>query len=124
MTALATAAAVFAGGLAAVARYLLALAVPGRSLPWAVLLVNVAGSVVGGLALGLADAGIIDGDLRLVLLGGVAGGLSTFSTWSVETVQLVQAGRWRTAAISVSANLVLGILAAAAGFGIAAAITS
>ena len=64
---------------------------PSR-LPWAVLIVNVVGSLVGGVVLGLAQAGVIGADLRLILLSGFAGGLTTFSTFSVETIQLIDDG--------------------------------
>jgi CrcB protein len=103
-----------AGGLAAVLRYGVTRAFAGRgSLPWAVLTVNVVGSAIGGAAVGLAQAGALSVDGRLILLGGVAGGLTTFSTWSVETVELVMAGRWRTAVASVALNLVAGLAVAA-----------
>ena len=46
------------------------------------------GSAIGGVAVGLATTGVISPDLRLILVGGFAGGLTTFSTWSVETIQL------------------------------------
>ena len=78
--------------------------------PWAVLLVNVVGSFIGGLLIGATT-----GDLRLILLTGFCGGLTTFSTFSVETVQLVMERRLRAAALSVALNLVLGIGAAALG---------
>ena len=78
--------------------------------PWAVLVVNVAGSFIGGVLIGATT-----GDLRVILLTGFCGGLTTFSTFSVETVQLVMARRVRTAALSVAANLVLGVGAAALG---------
>jgi CrcB protein len=98
------------GGLAAVARYGITLAFAGRgSFPWAVFTVNVIGSAIGGATVGLAEAGSISSDLRLLLLGGLAGGLTTFSTWSVETVQLVLDGHWRTAVTSVALNLVVGV---------------
>jgi CrcB protein len=107
-------AALLMGGLAAVARYGITLALAGRgSFPWAVFTVNVIGSAIGGAAVGLAEAGSISSDLRLVLLGGLAGGLTTFSTWSVETVQLVLDGRWRTAVTSAALNLVVGVCVAA-----------
>jgi len=108
---------VLAGGLAAVARYGVSVisarfsAPAPLGFPWAVLVVNVVGSAIGGVAIGLAQAGVIPADLRLVLLSGVAGGLTTFSTFSVETVQLIETGRWRTAATSVLANLAVGLAA-------------
>ena len=79
--------------------------------PWAVLVVNVVGSFIGGLLIGATT-----GELRLILLSGFCGGLTTFSTFSVETVQLVMQRRVRTALLSVGANLVLGIAAAALGY--------
>lgn len=79
--------------------------------PWAALAVNVAGSLLGGVLIGTTS-----GDLRLILLTGFCGGLTTFSTFTVETVQLVLEGRAGRAALSVGLNLVLGIGAAALGF--------
>ena len=108
---------VAAGAAGSLLRYAVSLAFarhPSR-LPWAVLIVNVVGSLVGGVVLGLAQLGVIGADLRLVLLGGFAGGLTTFSTFGVETIQLVLTGRWRSALLSVAANVVLGIGAVALG---------
>ena len=118
MSALVIVAALLAGAVGAVLRYAASTLI-GRTrarLPWAVLLVNVVGSLIGGVVLGLVQAGTIGTDARLVVLSGLAGGLTTFSTFSTETVQLAIAGRWRTAALSVGANLVLGIGAAILGF--------
>ena len=81
------------------------------AVPWAVLAVNVLGSFVGGVLIGATT-----GDLRLILLTGFCGGLTTFSSFSVETVQLVLEGRARRALVSVGLNLVLGVGAAALGF--------
>ncbi len=91
-----------AGALGAMLRYGVARsfrAHPAR-LPWAVLLVNLVGSFVAGVVIALSydDPG---GALRLILVGGFAGGLTTFSTFSVETVQLAIEGRWRTVIGSV-----------------------
>lgn len=100
------------GGAAAVARYLVALwfATDDR-FPWAVLIVNVVGSGLGGAVLALGSA--LSGDVQLILLTGVAGGLTTFSTFSVETVQLVLDGRAQVAAANVAANLGAGLATAA-----------
>lgn len=117
MSALVVVSALAAGALGAVLRYATSIAfgrMPAR-LPWAVLLVNVVGSLIGGIVLGLVQSGIIGDDLRLILLSGFAGGLTTFSTLSVETIQLVLLGRWRSAVLSVAANLVLGVAAVVLG---------
>lgn len=105
---------VLAGALGAVARWLVARAFArSEGFPWAVLVVNVLGSAIAGAVLGLAERAAIGDDVRTVLLAGVCGGLTTFSTWSAETVQLVQSRRVGPAVLSVAANLVLGIGACA-----------
>ena len=117
MSALVVAVILAAGAIGALLRYGVSSTfarMPAR-LPWAVFIVNVAGSLVGGIVLGLVQAGVISHDLRLILLTGFAGGLTTFSTLSVETIQLVMIGRWRSAVVSVVANVVLGVGAVALG---------
>ena len=84
-------------------------------LPWAVFIVNVVGSLLGGVVIGLSQSGLLAHEWRLILLTGVAGGLTTFSTFSVETIQLVHTGRWRAAVLSVAANLVAGVAAVVLG---------
>ncbi|HWH26668.1 MAG TPA: CrcB family protein [Pseudolysinimonas sp.] len=84
-------------------------------MPWAVLIVNSVGSLVAGVGIGLADV-LAAPDLRAILVSGFAAGLTTFSTFSVETVQLVLTGRARTAALSVAANLVAGVGAVLLGW--------
>ena len=106
-----------AGALRALARYAIALAfIRATRFPRAVLVVNVAGSLLGGAVLALADRGIVDAELHLILLTGIAGGLTTFSTWSVETLQFALSGRWRTALANLVLNLVLGLGAATAAY--------
>lgn len=106
-----------AGALGALLRWLAATAFArAKGFPWAVLVVNVAGSALAGVVLGLAERSAVGEDLRLILLTGVCGGLTTFSTFGVETVQLVQERRIGTAALSVAANVVLGVGACAVGF--------
>ena len=102
-----------AGALGAVLRFLVARLVPT---PWAVLVVNVVGSFVGGVLIGTTS-----GDLRVILLTGFCGGLTTFSAFTVETVQLVLEGRARRALLSVGLTLVLGVGAAALGLALTAA---
>jgi len=102
-----------AGAVGAVARWLISRALASKApLPLAVLVVNVLGSAMGGAIYALSSAGALPHGLTLVLLTGLCGGLTTFSTFSVETVQLVLSGRARLAVASVAANLALGVAAA------------
>ncbi|TFC04879.1 fluoride efflux transporter CrcB [Cryobacterium mannosilyticum] len=106
------------GGAAAVIRYLVSRTLPlgPGGLPLGVLVVNVAGSLIGGVVLGLVERAAVGDDVRLVVLTGVCGGLTTFSTWSVETVELMLKGRWRAGLAGLAGNLVLGLGACAAGY--------
>ena len=117
MTPLVALAVIATGAVATVVRYLVSLAFAGRpGFPWAVLTVNLVGSLIGGAVLALAERAEVGADLRVILLTGLCGGLTTFSTFSVETVSLVQAGRTRVALLSVAANLVPGVGAAALAY--------
>ena len=96
---------VLAGALGTLIRYLASL-VSGK---WSVLLVNIVGSFIAGLAIGLS------GDLQLIVAAGFCGGLTTFSTFSVHTMELAMKGKWNAVFSAVVANLALGVVAAAAG---------
>jgi CrcB protein len=103
-----------AGAVGALLRYGATRLARPRSagIPLAVLVVNVVGSLVAGVA----AASPIGEDLRLVVITGFAGGLTTFSTLSVETVQLVLDRRTGVAVASIVANLLMGAGAAALGW--------
>jgi CrcB protein len=107
--------AVIAGGLAAVVRYLVVRAFGPAPFPWAVLLVNVIGSAIGGVVLGLAQAASLAPEEQLVVLGGIAGGLTTFSTLAVGTVQLANGDRRWWAIANMLGSFALGIAAVCAG---------
>ena len=121
MNPLVAGAVLLAGAVGAVIRYALSRAYPVRPghLPGGILIVNVVGSLVAGVVIGLAERAAISDDVRLVLLTGFCGGLTTFSTWSVETVELIDGGRWRAAILNVVVTLVVGLGTAVAGYLIA-----
>jgi len=100
------------GALGALLRQLTSVALAGRGrMPWGVLVVNVVGSFVAGLALALP----LDPTVQLIIVSGVCGGLTTFSTFAVETIQLVSEGKHRAATASVALNLALAGPAALLG---------
>lgn len=106
------------GALGTLARYGASELVPVApgTFPTTTLLVNVAGSLMLGLLLGaLERTRPRDITLRPLLGVGFLGGFTTFSTLSVETVQLVRAHDAGLALLYVGASLVLGLTAAVLG---------
>ena len=88
--------------------------------PWATLLVNVVGSALLGLVAGFVVRGSLDPRWLTVLGTGVAGGLTTFSTLSLDIVELARSRRYARAALDVGLHVVLGIGAAVAAFHVVA----
>jgi len=93
---------------------------PGRHphWPWATLVVNVAGSFIIGAAMGLTVRLGLGAEWQSGLATGLAGGLTTFSSWTTATVRLVSETRYRAAAVNIAANLVAGLAAAALGLAV------
>jgi len=104
------------GAAGALARYQLTrllgwIAGPGALLPWGTLIANVLGSLLLGVVMGwLARSGGGEG-LRLFLGVGLLGGFTTFSAFSLETVQLLGRGQVGTAMIYIAVSVVAGIAA-------------
>ena len=99
-------------------RYLVTLAASaalGPGFPWGTLAVNLVGAFFIGLVQELAGARVLSESNRLLLGAGVMGGLTTYSTFSFETVRLVQAGAWRAAGLNVIVTTVLCLALCAAG---------
>lgn len=112
--------AVAAGGAAgALSRYGLVLAVSRMgmtSFPWATLMANVSGSFLIGLIWSLLEhKSMLDTPWRALLIVGLLGGFTTFSSFSLETLTLIQQMRWGAVLGNVSLNLVGCLLAVAAG---------
>ncbi|KQQ06380.1 CrcB [Rathayibacter sp. Leaf185] len=117
---------VAAGGVVGTAgRYGVALLLPPLGdLPVATIAVNLSGAFLLGLLLeSLARRGPDDGGWRMVrlLLGtGVLGGFTTYSTFSLDTVGLLEDGRFAESALYAAVTLVIGTAAAVLGIAVAA----
>ena len=102
-------------------RFLVAAALPVHhdTFPWPTFLVNVLGSFALGLLSGIALKSDILSRTTLLLLGtGVCGGFTTFSTFSMESVGMLQAGHAALALFYMAGSLVGGLGAAALGVGV------
>lgn len=90
-----------------------------RHWPWATLVVNVVGSLIIGLSVGISGRLGLGAEWHTAVATGLAGGLTTFSSWTTATIRLVSEGRYRAAALNISVNLVAGVSAAALGVALA-----
>lgn len=111
---------VFLGGMiGAPLRYLTDKAIQGRHdsvFPLGTLTVNIMGSfILGALAAATAAHGLPP-SVMLLLGTGLCGGLTTFSTFTFETVRLLEDGSLAEAGLNALGSLLLGLAAAAAGY--------
>lgn len=83
--------------------------------PLGTFVINVSGSLVLGVLTGLGESGALGPSMVAVLGTGMMGGYTTFSTASVETVQLLRSGKTRTAVLNGLGMLVVSVGAAALG---------
>jgi len=90
-----------------------------RHWPWATLLVNVVGSLIIGLSVGVGGRLGLGEEWHAAMATGLAGGLTTFSSWTTATIRLVSEVRYLAAALNVVVNLVAGLSAAALGVALA-----
>jgi CrcB protein len=106
--------AVAAGGaLGTVARFFLSGVVAnafGETFPWGTLIINVTGSfVIGffGTLTGPDGRVMVSGTIRQLVMVGICGGYTTFSSFSLQTLNLVEDGEWLYASGNVIGSVVL-----------------
>lgn len=118
--------AVLAGGMVgAPARYLVDRAIQVRRdtvFPWGTLAVNLAGSLVFGLLLGAQRHLGLSPTVFALLGTGLCGGLTTFSTFSYETLRLLEDGAVSEAGLNVIGSLAAAVLLAWLGYLLAGAL--
>lgn len=116
------------GGLGAAVRFLVTTAAARwAAFPLGTLAVNAVGSFLMGLVMGAIlllteKYGLIAEPLRLLLAVGFLGGLTTFSSFSFETLLLIKGGSYLLALYSVALQLFAGLLLAALGMALAKAL--
>ena len=104
------------GAIGAIGRYWMSTLVhqyAGRDFPWGTLVVNVTGSLLMGLLyVLLVERMATNGDLRALLMVGLLGAFTTFSTFSIETLLLIEQGALARAGGNVLLSVVVCVLAA------------
>lgn len=103
--------------LGGVARYWctgVAIRLFGESFPWGTMFINVLGSFVIGFFATISGADgrwLVGSDVRLFVMVGLCGGYTTFSSFSLQTLQLLQRNEWWSAGLNVTGSVVLCMLA-------------
>ena len=100
------------GALGAVCRYLLGQVIPklGNGFPLATFAVNIVGCFAIGLIVGFVGRhGSVDPRLVLFLQMGICGGFTTFSTFSLEALTLLENGRFTVGIFYIVLSILLGL---------------
>ncbi len=100
------------GGLGALSRYFIsgwAYRLLGGRFPWGTLVVNLIGCFLIGALWELAQRAAITPAARMFVFMGALGGFTTFSTFGIETVNLLRDGEFATAALNVAVSNIAGI---------------
>jgi fluoride exporter len=113
------------GAIGTLARYLISVAaLPiSRELPWGTIGINVLGSFIIGFVGTLTLASgrhPWSEDLRLFVMVGLCGGFTTFSAFSLQTLDLLRSGAVYRASLNIVLSVVLCVAAVAAGHAVAA----
>ena len=106
------------GALGAVSRYLLGgwvQTLAGGGFPWGTWTVNILGSLVLGFVMVWLHQTTASSELRHFLVMGLLGSFTTFSTFSLETVEMLREGLWARAGLYSVGSVMLGVAAVLAG---------
>ncbi|WOO42670.1 fluoride efflux transporter CrcB [Rubellicoccus peritrichatus] len=110
------------GAIGAVLRALMSVWIP-TEFPWATFVVNVVGSLIIGFIFGLEATHLtLHPHLRVFLTAGFCGALTTFSTFSYQTLSLFNTGQTSLALVNIALNVVITLVAVWGGLKLATAI--
>ena len=94
----------------------------GETFPWGTLLVNVLGSlIIGFFATATAPDGrlFVGAEMRQFVMIGLLGGYTTFSSFSLQTLSLLNDGEWLYAGLNIGLSVIVCLLAVWIGHSIA-----
>ncbi len=99
----------------------------GETFPWGTIIVNIVGSfIIGFFATLTGPDGRIFADTltRQFVMIGFCGGYTTFSSFSLQTLALVQDGEWVLASANIALSVIACLLAVWAGYALAASVNA
>lgn len=109
---------VIGGGLGSACRYLFSLLATrwfGSSFSWGTLGVNLGGCLLIGFAFSLVSRNIVSPSVHLLFMTGFLGGLTTFSTYALESVNYMNGGGLNLAVTNIAVNNIGGLILVFAG---------
>lgn len=97
------------GGLGSLLRYAIGLWIGPLSekFPYSTLTANIISCILLGIFIGIATRNMLTFEMKLLLMTGLCGGFSTFSTFSAETYQLFNTGHYFSALLYVAGSFVI-----------------
>ena len=114
------------GAFGSVCRYLTGILMTrlmGPAFPWGTITVNIVGSFAIGFLTELVARRLDSSfEIRLLLVVGLVGGFTTFSSFSLDTVALIEKGAVSSAVIYVFSSVVISLVATFAGFAVGRAL--
>lgn len=110
--------AILAGGVGASLRYGTTVLLPAKKegFPLAIFVVNAAGSFLVGIITALLANALLAPEIGFVLVAGFCGGLTTMSTFAVDSIERLRAGHWPAAGINIVGSTAVGLLAVGGGY--------
>ena len=105
------------GGIGAILRFLIAVTWKNISFPYSTLFINIIGSLIIGIVFAYSiRPGALPEQLKLFLATGICGGFTTFSSFSLENMQLLRSGNYAAAVMYMLISVTASLLAVFAGF--------
>ena len=103
------------GGIGSILRYLCQRSLNQLNFPYGTLLVNIIGCLLIGIFWGMFTRHVDEGK-RLLLVTGLCGGFTTFSSFTYEGVQMLAENRWLSFAFYTGLSVTVGLLVTYLGF--------